>query len=58
MGSVVAMRRIGCSSACGILALQPKIEPALSALEGIFLAIGPLEKSREAFFGEKIYIYM
>lgn len=58
MGSVVAMCGISCSWTCGILALQPKIEPALSALEGRVLAVGPLEKSREAFFGEKIYIYM
>ena len=50
MGSVVEMCGISCSSACGILALQPKIEPAFSALEGRFLTTGPLEKSREAFF--------
>ena len=57
MGSVVEMCGISCSSACGILALQPKIEPAFSALEGRFLTTGPLEKSREAFFFFFKYTY-
>ena len=33
------------SKACGILAPQPGIEPALPALEGEVLTAGPLKKS-------------
>ena len=34
-----------CPEACGILALQPGIEPSLPAVEGEMLIPGPPEKS-------------
>ena len=41
----------GCE-ACGILAPQPGIEPALPALEGKVLTTGPPEKSLKRFLRE------
>jgi len=34
---------------CGILALQPRIEPTPSALEGEVFTIGPQGKSQQIF---------
>ena len=44
-GSVVEMRGLSCSIACGVLVPWPGIKPMSPALEGGFLAAGPLEKS-------------
>ena len=44
MGSIVAM-------ACGLLTLQPGIEPTSPALQGGFLITGPPWKSQEPFSG-------
>ena len=40
-GSVVAPLRLGCSTACGILATQPGLEPTPLALQGSFLTTVP-----------------
>ena len=44
-GSVVAMCRLSCSVACGILVPWPGIEPASPALQGRFFTTGPWGKS-------------
>ena len=44
-GSVVAVHRLGCPVACGMLVLQPGIKLASSALEGRFFTIGLPGKS-------------
>ena len=45
MGSVVAVCRLGCPTACEILAPQPGMEPTSPALGGEFSTIGPSGKS-------------
>ena len=45
MGLLVAVRRLSCSKACGILVPQPEIEPVSPALKGRFLTAGPPGKS-------------
>ena len=45
MGSVLAVGRLCCPRACGILVLWPGIEPESSALEGGFLITGLVGKS-------------
>ena len=42
---VVAMHRLSCSVACGILVPQPGIKPSSPALKGGFLTTGPPRKS-------------
>ena len=49
-GSVVVAHGLICPAACGILVPRPGIEPASSALEGGFLAAGPLGKSQICYF--------
>ena len=44
-GSVVAVCRLSCLVACGILVPRPGIEPESPALEGGFLTTGPPGKS-------------
>ena len=43
--SVVAVRQLNCSVACGILVPQPRIGVESSALQGGFLTTGPPGKS-------------
>ena len=45
MGSVVAVLRLSCLAACGILVPWLGIEPASPALHGGFLTTGTPEKS-------------
>ena len=45
MGSVVAVHRLSCPKACGILVPRPGIEPMSPALAGEFLTTGPPGKS-------------
>jgi len=44
--SVVAVHRLSCFTACGILVPQPKTEPMPSAFQGGFLTSGPPGKSQ------------
>ena len=48
--TVVALLRISCSVACGILALWPEIQPTSPELHGAFLTTGPWEKSVDLLF--------
>ena len=41
VGSVVAVHRLSCCTACGIPVSRPAIEPLSPALEGGFLTTGP-----------------
>ena len=41
VGSVVAVHRLSCCTACGIPGSRPAIEPLSPALEGGFLTTGP-----------------
>ena len=45
-GSVVALCRLSCSVARGILVPRPRIEPTFPALQGGFLTPGPPGKSQ------------
>ena len=48
--------RLSCPTACGILVLQPGIEPMSPALEGRFLTTGPPGKSPSfLFYSGKIF---
>ena len=50
-GSVVVVRGLSCSMACGILVPQPKIEPLFPALHGGVLITGPSGKSPTYLWG-------
>ena len=49
-GAVVVAHGLSCSTACGVLAPCPGIEPTSSALQGGFLPTGPPGKSRKCLF--------
>ena len=53
----VAVRRLCCLAACGILAPQAEIEPMSPVLEGRFLTTGPPGKSclYFIFIGEDLF---
>ena len=51
-GSVVAVLKLSCPAACGILPPWPWIEPASPAMEGGFLSTGPPGKSPGNFLNE------
>ena len=48
--SLVAVHRLSCPGACGILVPPPEIEPMSPALEGGFLTTGPPGKALNATF--------
>ena len=54
MASVVAVHRLSCPAACGILVPRPGIEPASPAQEGGFLTTGPPGKSPTKTFSNNM----
>ena len=53
--SIVVLRRLNCSKACGILVSWPGIEPESFALQGEFSTAGPPGKSSQSIASWTVY---